>query len=85
MELEALGFGSIQEANEVVRISDGPEDEVLLPGGIVGDDAGLQLSELVGSTANTDKDGGVLLLVRILEDLVDTALAVLKRRFEPDQ
>lgn len=82
MELETVGFGSIRESNDVVRVSDGAENVLLLPGGVVGNDAGLQLGELVGSAANPNEDGCLFLLVRVLEDLVDAAFPVFEGRFE---
>lgn len=85
LELEALGFSSIKEANDVVRVSDGTENVLLLPGGIIGNDAGLQLGELVGSTSNSNSDGGFFSLVRVLEDFVDGGFAVFEGRFEADK
>lgn len=80
--MEAVSLGSIQEADDVIRVGDGPENVLLL---IVGDNTGLQFGEVVGSTADPDEYGGVLLLVGVLEDLVEAVLAVLERRFESDQ
>lgn len=85
LELETLGFGSIKEANDVVRIGDGTENVELLPGGIIGNDTGLQLGEVVGSTSNSNEDGGFFLLVRVLEDFVDGGFAVFEGRFEADK
>lgn len=85
MELETLGFSSVQEPNNVVRISDGAENIVLLPGRIVGNDTSLQLGELMGSSANPNEDRGLFLLVRVLQDSADATLAVFERRLEADK
>lgn len=58
---------------------------MLLPGGIVGDNTRLQLGELVGSSANQNKDRGVFLLVGVLQDSINATLAVFKRRSEADK
>jgi len=85
LELETLGFSPIREPNDVVRVGDGTENVLLLPVGIVGNDAGLQLGELVGSTSNSDEDGGFFSLVRGLEDFVDGGFALFEGRLEADK
>lgn len=82
MELKALGLGPIQETDGVVRIGNGPEHVMLLSGGIVGDDASLQLRKLVATSANSDQNGGVLGLEGTVENLLNAAPAVLERRLD---
>lgn len=86
LKVEAFSLGSIQEPDDVIRVRNGAENELFLPagGGIVGDDTGLELRELVGSTSDPNHNGGVLLLICVLEDLLDPTLATLERRFESD-
>lgn len=78
MEVETVGLGPIQEADGVIRIGNGPEHVMLLSAGIIGDDASLQLGKLVPTSANTDKNRGVLGLERAMKNLLYTAPAVLK-------
>lgn len=80
MEVEAVGLGPIQEADGVIGIGDGPEHVMLPAGGVVGDDAGLQLDELVPAPADPDEDGGVLGLEGAMQDLLHPAPPVLERR-----
>lgn len=82
MELQALGLRAINETDGVIRICDRPEDVLLLSSGVVGDDAGLQLGELVGASPNADENRGLLLLEGVVEDLLDAAPAVLERLSE---
>lgn len=81
MEVEAIGLGAIEEADGVIGVVDGSEHVLLLAGGVVGDDAGLELGELVPAAADADEDGGVLCPKRAVEDLLDAAPPVLERRF----
>lgn len=82
LELKALGLAPIQEPDGVVRIGDGPEHVMLLSGGIVGDDASLQLSKLVATSADSDQNGGVLGLEGTVKNLLNAVPAVLERRLD---
>lgn len=82
LELEAMGFRSVQEPDGVIRISNRPEHVLFLSRRVNGHDASMQLGELVRAPANTDENRGLLLLERVVESLLDAAPAVLERRRE---
>lgn len=84
LELQALGLSAINETDGVIRICDRPEDVLLLSSGVVGHDARLQLGQLVPASPNADENRGLLLLERVVEDLLDTAPAVLERLREEE-
>lgn len=85
LEVEAIGLGPIQEPNGVVRIVDGAEHILLPAGGFVGDDAGMELRELVAAAADSDEDRGILCPKRAMENLLDAAPAILEGRFDGDR
>ena len=70
----------IQEADGVIRIGDRPEHVLFLPGRVVGHDTSLQLGVLVRAPAKPDENRRLILLVGVVKNPLDAALAVLVRR-----
>lgn len=79
LKVEAFGLGTIHEPDHVVRVSDGTENVLLFSGGIVGDNTGLQLGEVVSATADPNQDGSLFFLERSVQNLLDSGAAVLER------
>lgn len=83
LQIEALALRPIAEPDGVVRIINGPQNVQLPPDELIaGDDARLQLGELVGAAPDPDPDGRLLLLVGGVEDSLHARFPVLKRRFD---
>lgn len=85
LELEAVGLRAIAEADRIIGVGNGPEHVLLAPTGrVVRDDAGLQLRQLVSTASDFHEDRSVLGFKGGVEDLLDAALSVLKRRLDGD-
>lgn len=82
MQIQALRLGPIGEPHGVVGVVDGPQHVLFPAGGVVGDEAGLQLSEVVAAAAYADVDGSALELEGVVEELLQAGSAVLERRLE---
>lgn len=85
MEGHALGLRLVGEGDGVVGVFDGAEEvggAAAGPGGrgITGDDAGMQLGELVDAPADADEDGGVLPLEGGVEQPLQAGAPVLEGR-----
>ena len=79
LKVEAFRLGAIHEPNNVIRVTDGPENVLLSSGGIVGDNTGLELGKVVSATADSNQDGSLFVLEGIVQNFLNSGAAMLER------